>query len=181
MKRSAHAVWNGRLKAGQGAISTESRVLQDSPYSFSTRFGDQAGTNPEELLAAAVASCFSMALSNELELAGLAATLIETHALVRIDFAEEKWSIREVDLFLKANIHGAPSLPFLVAASRAKAHCPLSRALAAQVKLHTELRDQHPGSEAEEEVVVYTSTYCQVCGRAKALLCSAGGKLESMS
>ena len=115
-----------------------------------------------------------MALANELETSMLDATPIETKASVRIDLVDGKWTIQEVDLFLKASLRGASSLPFLVAASRAKANCPISRLLATKVTLHTELQDQHPGSEAEAEVVIYTSTYCQICGQAKTLLESQG-------
>lgn len=155
-------------------MSTESGVLQHTPYSFAARFESQAGTNPEELIAAAHAACFSMALANELEISKLDATPIETKASVRMDLLNGKWTIQEVDLFLNASLQGAPSVPFLVAASRAKANCPISRALATKVTLHTELKNQHPGSETDAEVVIYTSTFCQVCGQAKTLLESQG-------
>jgi osmotically inducible protein OsmC len=174
MKRSANAVWDGTLKNGHGELTTQSGVLRNAPYSFATRFGSQPGMNPEELLAAAHAACFSMSLSNELEISKLSATRLETKASVRTDLADGKWTIQEVDLFLKANLGGAPSIPFLVAATRAKANCPVSRVFSARVFLHTELEGQHPGSDLEAEVVIYTSSYCQVCGQAKMLLESKG-------
>jgi len=174
MKRNGNAVWDGSLKNGHGELGTESGALNNAPYSFATRFGGQSGTNPEELLAAAHAACFSMALSNELEISKLNATRIETKASVKIDLVDKKWTIHEIDLFLYAHLGGAPSVPFLVAASRAKVNCPVSRLFSAKVTLHTELQGQHPGSDAEAEVVIYTSTYCQVCGQAKALLESKG-------
>jgi len=174
MKRNANATWDGRLKSGHGQITTESEVLKDASYSFSSRFEKGKGTNPEELLGAAHAACYSMALANELEAAHLSPTKIETQASVRIDLLEGKWTIQEVDLFLKANLEGAPSVPFLLAASRAKANCPISRVLLSKVNLHTELQDQHPDSETDADVVIYTSTYCQICGQAKTLLESKG-------
>lgn len=174
MKRNANAVWDGRLKEGQGGLTTESGVLKNTPYSFGTRFENQPGTNPEELLAAALAACFSMSLSNELAISKLPALRIAAKASVRIDLLDGKWTIQEADLFLSSNLQGAPSIPFLIAASRAKANCPVSRLFSAKVNLHTELVGQHPGSNLEAEVVIYTSTYCQVCGQAKALLESKG-------
>ena len=174
MKRSANAVWDGRLKSGHGVLSTESGVLRNTPYSFATRFESQVGTNPEELLAAALAECFSMSLSNELEISKLPPTTIDANVSVRLELVDAKWTIQEADLFLKAHLFGTPSVPFLVAVSRAKANCPISCALSVKVTLHTEIEDEHPGSEAEAEVVIYTSTYCQVCGQAKALLESQG-------
>jgi osmotically inducible protein OsmC len=174
MKRNGNAVWDGRLKSGHGVLSTDSGCLHNIPYSFASRFESAVGANPEELLAAAHAACFSMSLANELEISSLPPTKIETKASVRIEFVEKHWDIQEIDLFLTANLRGSPALPFLLAASRAKSNCPLSNAFAAKITLHTELQEQHPGSEKENEVVIYTSTFCQVSGKAKELLESKG-------
>ena len=170
MKRNAKAVWEGNLEHGRGQLSTDSGSLKDIPYSFQTRFGDQIGTNPEELIAAAHAGCFSMALANELTASKLNPTKIETQATVVLELVDNKWSIHKINLFLRTSLQGSPSVPFLAAVSRAKANCPISRLLNAQVTVHTELLDHHPESEAEAEVTIYTSTYCQICGQAKNLL-----------
>src|SRR5881398_3041470 len=104
MKRQASAVWTGGLKDGKGSISTASGVLSDTQYSFSTRFEDGIGTNPEELIAEAHAGCFSMALSGQLGNAGMTAESIETKATVTLDKLDAGWTITEVHLDVNAKI-----------------------------------------------------------------------------
>src|SRR6185369_16763905 len=98
MKRKASAVWKGGLKDGKGTVSTDSKVLSDTPYSFSTRFEDQPGTNPEELIAAAHAGCFSMALSGQLGSQGMTAESINTLATLTMEKLEQGWTVTEVHL-----------------------------------------------------------------------------------
>src|SRR6266566_3364164 len=107
MKRKATAVWRGDLKEGKGAISTESGVLSQTQYSFATRFESGAGTNPEELIAAAHAGCFSMALSAELGKASITPQSIETTATVSLEKLDTGWTITQVHLDVKAKIPGA--------------------------------------------------------------------------
>jgi lipoyl-dependent peroxiredoxin len=139
MKRSASAHWAGSLKDGKGAISTDSGVLKDTQYSFGTRFENGPGTNPEELIAAAHAGCFTMALSAQLGNAGLTAESIDTTATVTLEKLEVGWTITEVHLKLKAKVPGADKADFDTAASNAKAGCPVSRLLNAKVSLEAEL------------------------------------------
>ena len=174
MKRTSRVVWNGKLKDGSGKLTSESGILKNAACSYATRFGSQSGTNPEELLAGAHALCFSMALANELEISKQRATRLETTASIRVEFENGKWAIPEVDLFLKAHLGGESAIPFLIAASKAKANCPVSRLLSAKINLHTELEGQHPGSDLDAEVVIYTSSFRQIDGDAKALLESKG-------
>lgn len=135
MKRNGSAVWNGDIKQGKGRISTESGVLSDSPYGFNTRFEDGKGTNPEELLAAAHAGCFSMALSLELGNAGLTAESINTSAAVTLDKVEGGFAISKVHLTLRAKIPGADQAAFEKAANSAKAGCPVSKLFKAEITL----------------------------------------------
>src|SRR3954467_393186 len=121
MKRKASAVWNGGLKDGQGKISTESGVLSDTQYSFGTRFEDGAGTNPEELIAAAHAGCFSMALSGQLGNAGLTAESINTTATVSLEKLDSGFAITRVHLDVTAKIPGADNAQFETATQAAKA------------------------------------------------------------
>ncbi|MGO9986397.1 MAG: OsmC family protein [Rhodomicrobium sp.] len=139
MKRSANAVWQGNLKSGKGTISTESGVLSASPYSFRTRFEGEKGTNPEELIAAAHAGCFSMALSVELEKAGLTAGRIETKADVTLEQKDGGFAITKVLLTLRAKIPGADRAAFDKAANNAKAGCPVSKLLKAEITLDAAL------------------------------------------
>lgn len=135
MKRNASAVWEGGLKDGKGVISTESGVLSGARYSFSTRFEGEAGTNPEELIAAAHAGCFSMALSGQLTAAGLTPASIRTSATLTMDKLEAGWTITEVHLDVKAKVPGAAQAAFDTAANAAKAGCPVSRVLNAKVSM----------------------------------------------
>ena len=139
MKRKASAVWNGGLKDGRGTISTESGVLTDTQYSFSTRFEDGRGTNPEELIAAAHAGCFSMALSGQLANAGLTADKINTTATVRLEKTDAGFTITTVHLDVKAQVPGADQQAFETAANNAKAGCPVSRLLKAEVTMEARL------------------------------------------
>jgi lipoyl-dependent peroxiredoxin len=140
MKRKASAVWRGGLKDGRGTISTDSGVLSDTQYSFSTRFEEGKGTNPEELIAAAHAGCFSMALSGQLGNAGLTAESINTTASVTLEKTDAGFTITAVHLDVTAKIPGAERQAFDTAANNAKAGCPISRLLKAQITLEARLQ-----------------------------------------
>lgn len=139
MKRKASAVWQGNLKEGKGTISTESGVLKETQYSFSTRFENGAGTNPEELIAAAHAGCFSMALSAELGKAGLTPQSVRTSATVTLDKTDGGFSVTESHLDVTAKIPGADQAKFDTAANAAKAGCPISRLLKANITMDAKL------------------------------------------
>jgi osmotically inducible protein OsmC len=135
MKRKATAVWRGDLKGGKGAISTDSGVMKETQYSFTTRFENGVGTNPEELIAAAHAGCFSMALSGQLGNAGMTAESIATEATVTMEKLEPGWTVTGIHLDVKAKIPGADKAKFETAANNAKAGCPISRLLAPGTKI----------------------------------------------
>ncbi len=139
MKRKASAVWQGGLRDGRGRISTPSGVLSETQYSFSTRFEEGIGTNPEELIAAAHAGCFSMALSGQLGNAGLTAESIDTTAAVTLDKTEAGFTITAVHLDVRARVPGASREAFETAANNAKAGCPVSRLLNAQITMEATL------------------------------------------
>jgi len=139
MKRKASAVWNGGLRDGKGTMSTDSGVLRDTQYSFATRFENGAGTNPEELIAAAHAGCFSMALSAQLAEAGMEPERIATTATVTLEKSGDGFAITAVHLDLKARVPGAQRQAFEGAANNAKAGCPVSKVLNAQITLKAEL------------------------------------------
>jgi len=139
MKRKGSAVWKGDLKSGRGTISSESGVLSDTQYSFSTRFEEGKGTNPEELIAAAHAGCFSMALSVELGNAGLTAESINTTATVTLEKTDAGFTITTVHLDVTARIPGADQRAFETAAKNAKAGCPVSRLLNANITMEAKL------------------------------------------
>jgi osmotically inducible protein OsmC len=139
MKRNALAVWKGGLKDGRGTISTDSGVLSDTQYSFSTRFESGKGTNPEELIGAAHAGCFSMALSLELGNAGLTAESIRTTAAVQLDKVADGFAITSVHLDVAARVPGADAQSFAAAANNAKAGCPVSRLLNTQITMDARL------------------------------------------
>jgi len=139
MKRKASAVWRGGLKEGQGTISTESGVLSQTQYSFSTRFESGRGTNPEELIAAAHAGCFSMALSAELGKAGITPESIQTAAILTMERLEAGWTVTQVHLEVAAKIPGADQVKFTSAANAAKAGCPISRLLNAAITMEARL------------------------------------------
>jgi lipoyl-dependent peroxiredoxin len=139
MKRTGSAVWQGGIKDGKGTVSTESGVLDGAQYSFSTRFEDGKGTNPEELLAAAHAGCFSMALSKQLNDAGFTADSINTTAAVRLEKTDAGFSITKVHLDVTARVPGADAAAFETAANNAKAGCPVSRLFNAEITLDAKL------------------------------------------
>jgi lipoyl-dependent peroxiredoxin len=139
MKRSASAVWKGGLRDGKGTISSDSGVLSDTQYSFATRFEQGKGTNPEELIAAAHAGCFAMALSNELGQAGLTPERISTTAAVTLEKTEAGFTITAVHLDVSAKVPGATRQAFETAANGAKSGCPVSKVLNAQITMAARL------------------------------------------
>jgi lipoyl-dependent peroxiredoxin len=139
MIRKASAVWQGSLKEGKGNISTESGTLSNAQYSFSTRFENGKGTNPEELIAAAHAGCFTMALSGQLGAAGITPDSLETTASVTMEKLEAGFTITKVHLDVSAYIPGADQAAFDKAAANAKAGCPISRLLKAEITMTAKL------------------------------------------
>jgi osmotically inducible protein OsmC len=139
MKKTASAHWQGGIKDGKGTISTQSGALKSAPYGFNTRFADQPGTNPEELLGAAHAGCFTMALSKELGEAGMTAESIDTQADVTLDKSDGGFAITAVHLTLKARIPGADRTAFENAVESAKNGCPVSKVLNAEITLEAVL------------------------------------------
>jgi lipoyl-dependent peroxiredoxin len=139
MKKKAWAVWKGGIKDGGGTISTETGVLREAPYGFKARFEDGKGTNPEELVGAAHAGCFSMALSKMLGDAGLTPDRIETHAEVTLDKVGEGFEITASHLDVVAKIPGATQSSFEEIANKAKAGCPVSKLLKAKITMSAKL------------------------------------------
>jgi lipoyl-dependent peroxiredoxin len=137
--RDATAVWTGAGKDGRGTLTTQSATLKETPYSFTTRFGDGKGTNPEELIAAAHAGCFSMALAFGLSGAGHPPERLTTKADLSIVQEGGGWRITAVTLNLKAKVPGISRDEFLKAAEGAKANCPVSKVLKAEITLKAEL------------------------------------------
>ena len=135
MKRHGSAVWTGGLKDGKGVVSTDSGVLSNTQYSFSTRFEDGKGTNPEELIAAAHAGCFAMALSGQLGNAGMTAESLEVTASVTLEKTDAGFTVTKSHLDLTARIPGADQAAFDKAADAAKAGCPISRLLKAEITM----------------------------------------------
>jgi osmotically inducible protein OsmC len=142
MVRKGSAEWTGGLKDGRGTVSTESGVLRDSQYSFGTRFESGPGTNPEELIAAAHASCFSMALSAQLGGAGITPESIRTTAAVTLEKVGEGFSVTASHLETTARIPGADAAAFQKAAEAAKAGCPISKLLNAKITMNAVLEAQ---------------------------------------
>jgi osmotically inducible protein OsmC len=140
MKRTGSAVWQGDLKSGKGMVSTQSAVLADTPYSFSTRFENGKGTNPEELIAAAHASCFAMALSLGLSNAGFKPDRLAAQAELTLEQVDGNWTITTVDLQLDATVPGIEQGKFEELAADAKKNCPVSRVLNATNNLRTTLQ-----------------------------------------
>src|SRR5437868_15182795 len=128
IKRNASAHWSGTGKEGKGAITTQSGVLNATPYSFSRRFGDEKGTNPEELIGAAHAGCFTMALAFQLTGAGKPAESLDTKAVVSIEQVEGGWKIASSALTLKAKVPGLSKDEFLKLDEAAEKNCPVSKA-----------------------------------------------------
>lgn len=139
MKRSASAVWQGGIKDGQGQTSTESGIISNAPYSFSNRFEKNQGTSPEELLAAAHASCYSMALSLVLGESSLTPEKIETSATVTVEPDDINFGVKNVHLVVHANVPGADKATFDAAANGAKEGCPVSRLFNTEITLEATL------------------------------------------
>ncbi len=139
MKRTASAAWQGDLKTGKGSVSTQSGVLSETQYSFSTRFENGIGTNPEELIAAAHAGCFSMALSAQLGTMNLTPESIRTTATVTMEKTDAGWTVTASHLDVSARVPGAERTAFETAASDAKNGCPLSRLLNAKISMDARL------------------------------------------
>jgi len=139
MKRKASAVWRGSLKDGKGNLSTDSGVLKETQYSFSTRFENGIGTNPEELIAAAHAGCFAMAFSAELGKAGFTPQSISVTATVTLDKTDAGWTVTASHLDVSAKIPGADRAKVLGVANVAKLGCPISRLLKANVTMDARL------------------------------------------
>jgi len=139
IKRTGSAVWQGGIKDGRGAISTESGALSAYPYGFSSRFEGQRGSNPEELIGAAHASCFTMALSLILGEAQLTAERMETTAAVALEKVEDGYAITSVHLSLKAKVPGADLAKLEELANKAKAGCPVSKLFNTKISLETTL------------------------------------------
>jgi osmotically inducible protein OsmC len=140
MKRKASVVWHGDLKSGRGTISTESTVLKDVQYSFGTRFENGPGTNPEELIGAAHAGCFTMALSAELQKAGFTADTLSTVANVTLEnHPQTSWTVTRIHLETTAKVPAITPEKFAEIAAGAKAGCPISRLFKAEITLDAKL------------------------------------------
>ena len=139
MQRKANAVWNGGLKEGKGSISAPSGVLSNTPYSFTTRFENAPGTNPEELIAAAHAACFSMALSAQLEGASLPPESISTNVTLSLDKLDSGWTITASHLDVVGRVPGADAATFQKYAEAAEKGCPVSKVLNAKISMTAKL------------------------------------------
>lgn len=139
IKKSGSAHWEGNLKKGKGTVSTETKVLDAQPYGFNTRFEDGKGTNPEELIGAAHASCYSMALSMILEGSGLVADSIDTKATVHLDEKDGGFAVTKVHLDVSAKIPDATQEQFDTATNTAKENCPISKLLTAEITMDAKL------------------------------------------
>lgn len=139
MQRKASAAWQGGIRDGKGTISTDSKVLVSTPYSFSTRFENERGTNPEELLAAAHAGCFSMALSLMLGDAGIRPERIDTTATATLEKLDTGFTITKVHLDVSVRAAGADRDKFLAVAVKAKENCPVSKVLRAEITMDAKL------------------------------------------
>lgn len=140
MIRKGSAEWRGDLKSGKGTVSTESGALKDAPYSFGTRFENSPGSNPEELIGAALAGCFSMAFSAELNKAGMAPESIQTTASTKLEMLETGPTVTEIHLDVLASVPGVDRDAFLKVAATAKAGCPISRLLSPGTKITMEAK-----------------------------------------
>jgi osmotically inducible protein OsmC len=139
MERKAGAVWKGGLKDGKGTVTTASGILKATPYSFSTRFENAPGTNPEELIAAAHAGCFSMALSAQLGTAGITPESISTEATLTLEKLPDGFAITKIHLDVSAKIPGGDKAAFEKAAQNAKSGCPVSKVLKAEITMDAKL------------------------------------------
>jgi lipoyl-dependent peroxiredoxin len=139
MERTASAVWNGSLKEGKGTITTQSGAFSDAPYSFVTRFENSKGTNPEELIAAAHAGCFTMALSAQLGTMNFTPQSLRTSAKLTLEKLDAGWTISKIHLDVSARVPGISASAFESAAASAKANCPVSRLLKAEITMDAHL------------------------------------------
>jgi lipoyl-dependent peroxiredoxin len=139
MERTASAVWNGTLREGHGTISTQSGTLSSAPYSFITRFENGKGTNPEELIAAAHAGCFTMALSAQLSNMKSPPESLKTTATLSLEKLDSGWSITKIHLDVAARVPGMSPYAFQSAADTAKQNCPVSRLLRAEITMAAHL------------------------------------------
>lgn len=139
MQRTASAVWSGGLKDGKGSISSQSGVLSDTPYSFTTRFEGAKGTNPEELIAAAHAGCFTMALSAQLGTMNFTPQSLRTTATLSFEKLDAGWTISKIHLDVAGRVPGISADAFQNAAQSAKANCPVSRVLKAEITMSASL------------------------------------------
>jgi lipoyl-dependent peroxiredoxin len=139
MKRKASAAWQGDLKTGKGTVSTESEALSNTQYSFTSRFENGKGTNPEELVAAAHAGCFTMALSVQLGEAGLVPEKLETTAAVTFEKLEAGWTVTQIHLEVKGKVPKANTAAWEKATAAAKTGCPISRLLNATITMDAKL------------------------------------------
>ena len=135
MNRKASVVWKGTLREGTGTMSTESGVLADTQYSFGTRFAEGIGTNPDELIAASLSGCFSMALSNELGLSGFHPQSIETTATATLEDVAAGWTLTHMQLDVHANVPDVSQARFIDAALAAKTNCPMARLLKTNISM----------------------------------------------
>jgi osmotically inducible protein OsmC len=140
MKRKASAEWHGDLKTGKGTVSSESGVLAGTPYSFTTRFESGKGTNPEELIAAAHAACFTMALSAELGKSNVVAETLQTTATVTLDRVDSSWTVTESHLEVSGRVPGASADSFQKAAEAAETGCPISKLLGTKITMEAKLQ-----------------------------------------
>jgi lipoyl-dependent peroxiredoxin len=139
MKRSASAVWFGDLRTGDGSLTTHSGTLEQAPYSFANRFEDAPGTNPEELIAAAHAGCYTMAVCAALSRQGFKPTRLSTQAVVSLEQVDGAWTITSSHLEMRAAVPDLPAERFAAIAADAKINCPVSRALKVQITLDAQL------------------------------------------
>ena len=135
MNRNASALWKGSLHQGEGTLTTESGVLSKTQYSYQTRFVDGIGTNPDELIAASLSGCFSMALSNALGLDGLHPKSIKTTAIATLEDLAEGWTLTHMQLDVHANVPDATQARFMDAALSAKTNCPIARLLKTNISM----------------------------------------------
>lgn len=140
MKRTASAVWNGDLKGGKGTVSSQSGVLDRTQYSFGTRFENGIGTNPEELVAAAHAGCFTMAFSGQLGTANLTPTQLETNATLTFEKTDAGWTVTAIHLAVTGTVPGADDATFQRLAQNAKKDCPISRLLNTNITMEAKLQ-----------------------------------------
>ncbi|MEP6685700.1 MAG: OsmC family peroxiredoxin [Verrucomicrobiota bacterium] len=139
MKRSASVIWHGNLREGTGTMSTESGVLSNTQYSFKTRFARGIGTNPDELIAASLGGCFSMALSKELGLSGLHPERIDTIATAFLEELAAGWTLTRIQLDVRAKVPNAGQAYFIDAVLAAKAKCPMARLLNTNISMKARL------------------------------------------